>query len=263
MGTTLCIAKKELADILNSKLVLIMLIFYTAIFILSFNNCITFRSDGVGNLFMLFTYSVCYYSTLVAMALGYSSFFSEMDGKAINTLLTKPLYRDTIINGKLINALILSIGLFVFTTVLYIVAILVYYNDPAKIMSLFFSILPLMFLLSVLCVMFFYTLTMLVCILIKDQVLSLFTSCLLWIILFYLINDNWFAGYISYYFHSSELEYLICSFSPVWLVHSLLEQPDILMAATVYGNTDLIKLSLYTCITVIMTYIAFIRRDVN
>ncbi|CAJ36281.1 ABC transporter permease [Methanocella arvoryzae] len=263
MDTTLCIAKKELADILNSKLVLIMLIFYVIVFVFSFNNSVSFRSENIGNLFMLFTYSTCYYSTLVAMSLGYSSFFAEMDGKAINTLLTKPLYRDTIINGKLLNALILSVGLFAFTTVLYILAILIYYNDPVEILSLFFNILPLMFFLSILCIIFFYSLTMMVCILIKDQVLSLFSSCLLWIILFYLINDNWFAGYVSYFFHSSELEYLICSFSPSWLVHSVLEQPDLLMATTVYGNTDLIKLSLYTFITVIITYIAFIRRDIN
>lgn len=263
MDTILCITKKELADIFNSKLVWIMLLFYTTVFIFSLNNSVPFRSEQIGNIFTLFAYSACYYSTLVAMAIGYSSFFAEMDGNAINTLLTKPLYRDTIINGKLINALILSIGLFVFTTVLYILAIVIYFNDPVSVMSLFFDILPLMFFLSVLCVMFFYSLTMLVCILIKDQVLSLFSSCLLWIILFYLINDNWFAGYVSYFFHSPELEYVICSFSPTWLVNSILGQPDLLMAVTVYGNTDLIKLSLYTCIAVIMTYIAFIRRDVN
>ncbi|WP_048198257.1 ABC transporter permease [Methanocella arvoryzae] len=263
MANLLSITKKEITDVVNSKILAIMVAFYIVLFVLSFFTNICNNTNNSNELiFVLFMYSTCYYSTLVAMALGYSSFFSEMDGKAINTLLTKPLYRDTIINGKLLSGVILSTGLFIFTTLLYVTAIGIYFNDPTEVLPVIFNILPLMFVLSLSSTMFFYSLTLLICTALKDQMLSFFTSCLSWIILFYLINDDWFAGYISYYLNSPSVIYTISSFSPFTLVNFALAEPDIIMAITTDGETAILKLLLYTGIMMFVTYTVFLRRDV-
>lgn len=40
--------------------------------------------------------------TIIGIMIGFSTISSEKFGKALNILVTKPLYRDTIINGKII-----------------------------------------------------------------------------------------------------------------------------------------------------------------
>lgn len=265
MGNILNVCRKELRDILSSNLFLIALAFYLFIIIFTLYSNVKSGTDisGISTVLSLFLYSTCYYSTLVAMAMGYSSFFSEIDGNAINTLLTKPVYRDQIINGKFISATILSIGVFAFSTILILLAILIYFVDPTTPILLVFYIIPVLFVLSILCNMFFYSLTMLICIFIKDQILSLFMSFLSWIILFYILENAWFSGYISYYFHDPGLANTISSFSPIALVNSILTSQNIVGEIVTGANLDLIKLVIYTVIIMFMTYSIFIRRDIS
>lgn len=265
MGNLMKICKKELADVLSSNLFLIALGFYLFINIATFYSNVDFRTDisSMSMVLPIYLFSICYYSTLVAMAMGFSSFYSEMDGKAINTLLTKPLYRDQIINGKFISAVVLSVCLFAFSTMLILLAVLIYFVDPVTPILFIFYILPVLFILSILCNMFFYSLTMLVCVLIRDQVLSLFTSFLSWIILFYVLEGDLLSENLSYYFHDPGMYHVISSFSPVTLVFSILSNQDVIGEIVTGANLDLIKLALYTGIIMFATYSVFVRRDIS
>jgi len=277
MSNILMVARKELSDLVNSKLVTVFLIFYLFIFLSSFYDVIRpypdlppvlfqLDNDPIQIIFVQYVYLLCWYGSQMAIILGFISMTRELDGKALNTLLAKPLYRDTIINGKMLGAIAFSILLFVFTTALYIMAILVYFsNSMDKVISFyipqFIGGIPLAFMLSMLCIMLFYSLTLLFCILIKEQSFALFVSILMWFLLFLVIGGCDVAYYIGIFFNSEALDHLIGGFSIYTMLYYILEYMDIGSVLTKYG-IEILKLSLYCFVTIILTYIAFLRRDV-
>lgn len=277
MSNVLTVAKKELSDLVNSKLVTVFLVFYLFIFFSSFYDVIRpypdrppilfqLMNDPIQIIFVNYAYLLCWYGSQMAIILGFISMTRELDGKALNTLLAKPLYRDTIINGKMLGAIAFSILLFVFTTALYILAILVYFsNSMDKVIGVyipqFLGGIPLAFMLSMLTIMFFYSLTILFCVLFKDQSLALFACILAWLTLFLIINGSDVAGYIGAFFNSEALTRFISGFSIYTMLFYILEYMDIVSVVTRYGF-EVLKLGLYCLVTTILAYIAFLRRDV-
>lgn len=160
MSNLKIIAIKEFKDLINSRIVMLILLWYITIVILSINN--TFGQvdpnmdnlDKINNLFIGLVFSLTYYGSLVAIVLGFSSMSAEMDSKAINTILVKPLYRDTIINGKLLGNIGMILGLFLLTTIVYLVSIIIILDYSY--IYIFINKLPLAFILSILCITFFY-----------------------------------------------------------------------------------------------------------
>jgi len=148
--------------------------------------------DPAHSIITLMTYSLCWYGSLVAIVLGFTSISEELDGKALNNLLVKPLYRDTIINGKIIGTLGFALCLFLFTTALYTIFMFIYYgvilNSFSRLIDvyipLFMGGLPLVIVLTLLCFFFFYALSIVYALYFKNQ-----TSRFVW---------EFFHGY--YYF---------------------------------------------------------------
>jgi ABC-2 type transport system permease protein len=273
------IARKELADLINSRLIVLILVWYVIVFGLTVYGdtyelnghpaVISVTEDPVKLLFIHYTYSLCYYGTIVALVLGFSSMAAEMDGKALNTLLVKPLYRDTIINGKYLGVLCFVLCLFAFTTALYIAFMFVYYGLIVNSFNVlvssyipsFVGMIPLAFILSILCIMFFYSLSLVINLLIKEQSFALFSSLLAWIILFTVLNEEGFAGSIGYFLHDNVITDYISYLSPYTMLYFILGNTDI---SSVLANNGLevLKLFLYCVVTIILSYIVFLRRDV-
>ena len=280
MENILLIAKKELYHLFSSKLVILILIWYLLTFIISFysivntpdgaESIISHFENPIDLIFVNFTYSLCYYGTLVGIILGFVSMSIETDGKALNTLLTKPVYRDTIINGKLLGLFIFFICLFMFTISLYIFAMVVFYgvllNSSSLLINsyipLFIERVPLSFVLSFFCITFFFSLSMLFSIISKEQSLSLFLSLFVWVMLFDVLNDFAFAGYLGYFFHSDSLTYDISCLSIYSMLYFILGYTDI-HNVIVHNGFELFKLFIYCFITIIFTYIVFLRRNVE
>lgn len=103
---------------------------------------------------------------------------------------------------------------------------------------------------------------MLIFIIFKDQSLSLFLGFLFWIILFYIIPNELFAGYISYGFRNEALVTIISGLSPYTMLYNILEYSTI-DKAIIYHYYECFKLLIYCIITLIFTYTSFIRRDVS
>jgi len=268
MSNTVAVAKKEFLDLLNSKLILLILAWYLIIFILSFydwtTTIVSFNAvNPINDLFIKYVYTLCYYGTLVTVVLGFTSMSSEITGKALNTLLVKPLYRDTIIRGKMIAAVGFMTCIFLLITFFYVIGILLFIGNPLPGINMFLSGLPLAFMLYLLCVIFYYSVSMLAVIMIKEQSLALFIGLLSWILLFYFIPNDIFAGSISYFFGDSQsVLLLIGGISHYTMLYLILGQMDIQSVLAEHGF-EVLKLSLYCLIGIILVHIAFLRRDVS
>ncbi len=273
------VAEKEFVNLLSSRLVFIIMALYIIEFI-SFIINTTYPFDGMPSrisnvkdpahaISVLLAYSLCWYGSLIAVVLGFTSMSEEFDGKALNTMLVKPLYRDTIINGKILGALGFVLCLFLFTTALYVMFMLVYFgiviNSFQKLIELyipsFISSLPLVLVLSLLCFFFFYALSILYALLFKNQSFSLFMGILSWIFLFLVLGSINVTGYLGFFFHDMALGNMIGGFSTYTILYFILGNFD-LGSALINNGFEFLKLSLYCFIALIGAYIAFIRRDV-
>jgi ABC-2 type transport system permease protein len=290
MSGILVIAKKEFADLVSSRLVILVLAFYVVIFSLSFYNYYgsiditslsasaydrynvpNILSNPAGTFTGTFIMVICYYGSLVAVVLGYSSMSGEADGKALSTLLVKPLYRDTIINGKLFGAFLFLFCIFWATLAFYMCGLFILFGGMIGNHLLeFISMLPLAFILYVLSTMLFFSLSMLACITFKEQSFALFLGFLSWILL-YLMANMAFIGYIVSFFHMDQpTGYFVSGLIPYNILSFI--SGDIIngkgIADTLSKNfsqiaVQIFTLSLYCFVTTVMAYASFIRRDVS
>lgn len=289
MSNILVIARKEFSDLVSSRLVILILAFYVLMFMLSFYNfygsidiaSLSSQSDKynvpdiianpAGTFISMLVMVVCYYGGLAAVALGYSSISSEADGKALSTLLVKPLYRDTIINGKLLGASCFLFCVFWVTTAFYLAGLFLLFGGMISAYFLeFLGMLPLAFILYMLYTMLFFSLSMLICITFKEQSFALFLSFLFWILL-NLMANMMFMGYITSFFNfdqstahfiTSLVPYSILAFISGYIMNGngifdTLSRNFSEIAMQVFA------LSLYCFVATVMAYASFIRRDVS
>lgn len=273
MNNLLIIAKKEFVDLISSRLVILILAFFVLILSLSFyNNYSSYNnySHAVDSstFIGIFTIIICFYGSLAAVVVGFSSMSAEADGKALNTLLVKPLYRDTIINGKVLGAFCLFFCIFWCTAALYLSGLFLFFGSAISAqLPIFIEFLPLTFLLYMLCSIFLFSLSILMCVSFKEQSFALFLGFLSWILLFYVIDNRNVAGYIIDFFNLDQSTSLLVS--GLWPYNLV----SIIMGDTVNGGSVLAVVSdnfmfisilfLYCFVTLVLAYISFIRRDVS
>lgn len=268
MSNVMIIAKKEFLDLLNSKLVLIILAFYMIMILTSFY--IIYNSninDPKGLILMEPGYDVCYFGSLVAVVLGFSSMSIETSGKALNTLLVKPLYRDTIINGKMMGVLVFLSWIFWITAAVYTLAIyLIVGNLISPYIIFYVERLPFIFLLYLLCSMLFYSISVLMTILFKEQSFALFMGLLFWIILVSFMNDVVIVQNIADSLNllsGGQYFSLINTSSPISMIRSILgEDVDSIDAWVFRDVSKIFVLMLYCFVSTILAYVAFLWRDV-
>lgn len=292
-GSTLTIARKEFSNLLYNRVLLIILVW----FLVSIFNCwytITYDNpdpdilplivsiiqrgmDPVSaQIFPDFVLTLCQNGTILAIALGFVSMSEETSGKALNTLLVKPIYRDTIITGKLLGILAFVICVFISTAVIEIFIMSVYFglltNSSLILFGLyipeFISMLPWALFLTLVCVLFISSLSMLMCLLFKEKNFALFMTTLLWIFFYNLVGDY------------SLTMYAISVISKLWIIgnpetiYFMVENLSVSFSVGhIVGNTDFVSaftintintliLLFYCFVTLILTYIVFLRRDV-
>ncbi len=279
MSNTLNVAKKEFRNLMGSKLILIVLVWYVVAsigsFFYTYNNYVYVVShedpsdpyyylhytSPVDRFFKGIVNNFRWLGPILAVVLGFVSMTSEIDGKALGTMLTKPLYRDTIINGKLLGNMAFIIIITLLTTILYVAAILAMTGDLDIAFSLIERI-PLVLLLSLLCMMFMFSLSVLIVLLIKDQSLALFMGFLSYLILFKFIHSSDVAGGIMDYFHSRFLGDLISGISPDKMFYLILGDAD-LTGILENSSFELFKMAMYCVVTLTLAYTVFLRRDIE
>jgi ABC-2 type transport system permease protein len=269
MSKTIIIAKKEFADLVHSRVAYFILALYVVVLLYSFHLFYhSYSVYGFRDVITSFIHGIAYdlygYGGLLAVIMGFSSMYNEMGNKALNTMLVKPVYRDTILNGKLIGSILYMLCIFALVTLLYMSLSFIFFGNVfASIFPVFLSRLPLILLLCCLYYMAFYLISTCLFIYIKNSVLSFLLSFISWILLTQIICTS-FPYYISLLFGSSasEINYMISSLSPDTMMFFIIDgSTDFISTINVY-SVEVGKLVLYPVILLILCYIGFIRRDV-
>jgi ABC-2 type transport system permease protein len=138
------IAKRDLLNLLaNNGVIIVMLVFFILVIITTINildqssaGMIT-DNDFIYLLLGSLTYILTVYGSIIAVLLGFLFMSLDRISHAINTLLVKPVYRDTIINGKLLGSILLIFGIFLLTTLFYISMLFLMFGSRFE--SVFFS----------------------------------------------------------------------------------------------------------------------------
>jgi ABC-2 type transport system permease protein len=205
------------------------------------------------------------YGSIVAVVLGLSSMYEEFGTKAINTLISKPVSRNAVINGKLLAATCIAILVYVLAVVVDILMILIFYGQTfANGFPAYISVLPVFFVQYLLCFMTFYLLTVLMFIVFKNASLSLFIAFMSWMFIFNILPNISFAEYLSLIFGQPQLNNLLCNVSPYSALSNLgLTWATNLMEAINDGISSIILLFVYVVVFLVFCYSAFHRRDIQ
>lgn len=280
MGNILNIAKKEFNELIGNKIVLIILTVFLFLIIKSTYDYYDALAHGqlliedlASGILLSIWYILSSYGSLVCIVIGFSLVSSEKIGSALNTLLTKPLYRDTIINGKLLGALGFIACTFIMAIVLFISALFITIGSPAvSVLPDILSRLFVVFILSLIYAMIFFALSMLIALLVKDQAFALILSVIMLRISDLITNAD-FVGNIYYLLSGSLIIKdsaairFISELSPsgisLVLTSGNFFNPKLsLWSAFSLAEFEILRLVLYMVITITLCYIVFIRRDV-
>ncbi|OPY30564.1 MAG: ABC-2 family transporter protein [Methanocella sp. PtaU1.Bin125] len=281
MGNLLVIVKKEFTDLLNSKLIIIILLAYLVPIFLNiyiFQSRLDQGTISQSDVFELSLgsslFTISYYGGLIAVVIGCSSIASEKHNHALNVLLTKPLQRTTVINGKLL-------GIFSFLFVVLAIAVILYVSSiliisGSAIQAYFFTFIlriPVVLLMSLAYCMVFSSLSILVSTIVRSQMLALTISTFSIVLSQLVITDN-FAGTISLVFQSmfgissDEVCYYIVNLFPPGIIgltgyrglfNPLLSIGDVLNAYAV----NLVTLGAEAVLFTLICYVAFMRKDIE
>ena len=211
--------------------------------------------------------SLTWYSSIVGIIIGCSIISSERAGNAINTLVAKPVYRDTIINGKLLGSLAFLASVMVFVIALNSAGFMIACGSSlAPFLTDYISRIPFIFAFAMVYVTVFLSVSMFMSILIRAQsfamILSFFTvliSDLMYNASFALNLDNLFPGH--------GIGQLCVYLSPAGSLYGIL----MTFFNTSIGATDafiliipdILKFLIYAAIATLLSYILFIRRDIS
>ncbi len=284
MGNTLIIAKKEFQDLVNSKLVLIVLGLFIIIALINLYDAISFDYPGINkNLFIPYSvfeislnsllYILTNFGCFIAIVIGFSCIASERHNNALNVLTTKPLYRDTIINGKIIGVFYFLICIYGVTVLLYTSSFILFHGnilEPAILDYLVRTIL--IFVISVIFSLIYVSISILIALLVKSQALALVLSMMAVVVIDY-FNTIAFAGYIGviasglFGMNPDKIANMVDYLSPSWSIDMILNirafSPS-LSLGDIFSQTHgyLFALALYFIVPTILSYIIFVRKDV-
>lgn len=279
-NNVLIVAKKEFYDLLASRLILTVIAIYLILIILNVNNFYNIFSDPStnvsknvnGNLSLLMLSILINilsgYGAIVGIMIGSNSIASERRGNALNTLLVKPVYRDTVINGKLLGVIgfficVFSIVILFFTSAMFIIC----GNSIAPFIGDYITRLPVILFTSLIFITFFIVLSMLMGILVKNQAFSLLLSFIA-VFLSDMIRTTSFAGNISLLFWMDRyhVEHVIRGLSPHGIITNFKNpflEPSLSMSAAMnYVEPEIFRLIIFLLVVLVLCYIAFMRRDI-
>jgi ABC-2 type transport system permease protein len=272
------IASKEFSDLIRSNImiaalavyiVLLLYSYYTSLNIVNHNFSLpgfTFLSNkSVANAPGDLINVLCGYGGLVAVMLGLSSMYNEVSNRALNTLTVKPVYRDTILNGKLLGAVFFALLLFVFTSLADISLNFIFWGTYfSSMFPGFLGELPLVLICYLLVFMMFYLLTVLMFLLFNKSSLAFFLAFIAWIFIYRVLPSTFSLGLASFFSDTNQMNWIISSLSPYTMLNL------IFVFSTTSGIIDTIqanyaeffKLLLYVGVFLVSCYSVFLRRDV-
>lgn len=162
--------RKEFQDLVNSRMVLVILLGFFAIIVFHIYYSYTMLSDGeISQLLfgsnvglalanLLLSVFVTYFGPIVGVMIGCTSIANERHKNTLNTLLVKPVFRDTIINSKILGSL-LFLALIIGTSIIFYTSCIFILCGSSLSSALFdyLTRLPFIFIISLILISFFFS----------------------------------------------------------------------------------------------------------
>ena len=284
MSNVINIARKEFKDLLSSKMMFVVLFGYAFVILCQIFFIYNILSGGMGNSYLeygnnlgmafanrLFSTLTNSYGPILGIMIGCTSIASERYGNALNTLIVKPLYRDTIINGKLLGSLAFLALVICAIIVFYTSSLLILFGDAfAPTFYDYLSRLPIIFAFSIILIAIFMAISMFMATLIKNQVFAIVMST---IVLYVSVNiENLAKPFSKMMFPVSDMQEmqiysLIINSTPTGYLQHL--KDNIFNISINALDTfqlvlpDLFKFALFLVIACVFSYILFMVRDIS
>lgn len=270
------IARKEFSDLVRSNVIVVVLAVYCVLLLYAYYDSYNVINDTLSQFGVVGPVNnpaispgslvgvLCGYGGLVAVVLGLSSMYYEVSNKALNTLMVKPVYRDTILNGKLLGAVFFALCLFVFTALVNIALNFMFWGEHfSKAFPAFLEQLPLVLISYLLIFMMFYLLTVLMFLLFRRSSLAFFLAFMAWIFLYEVVPSGFAPSLASFFPNSNQMGWVISCLSPKGMLSLIFSGATDTMGAFSANALEFFKLMLYVGVLLVSCYIAFLRRDVT
>jgi ABC-2 type transport system permease protein len=212
-------------------------------------------------------YMLTWCGAIIGIIIGCSTISTERMGNALNILITKPVYRDTIINGKILGSLIFLAAYIFFIMLIFTAGFLVFSgNFIAPYLVDYYSRLPAVFILIILYVGVFLSLSLLVSLLVRSQAMAMVLSVVLVYFSELLLFPN-FPKNLDNIIAGLGLSDILSGISPKSVVN---QAHLIYMHSWNDANTAFFevlpgigKLLLMIVIGMVLSYIVFVKRDIS
>jgi len=275
MTNIMIIAKKEIADLIGNKNIGFILITYFLLIITSAINVYDWAANGslsdsqvLEVMFGWVSNAIMTYGSIIAIMVGFSAISSEKHGSALTTLTSKPLYRDSIINGKLLSCTFFLLLVFGLATTLYSSFLLIICGSSVgPVFVEYLYRLPFVFLMSSLIAFAYMSISFLISIWVKRHGVALLSTVITFMMLKTVIPTVSFAGNVFILTGNAEIYNWIMRLSPDTSFENIvlrgLYNPSIDILQIISGSwLDIVNLLLFVSIMMALCYISFIRRDI-
>ena len=213
---------------------------------------------------------ISYYGgPIIIIIIGSYSIFKEKVSGSLNILTTKPIYRDTIINGKLLGIIYFLMSFIILSMMLYLSALLIFFgNVIGDKLILIIDKLPLTFIVTFLCLTIFLSISILLSVIVKEIGIAILSNLIIWMILMVYVKNILIAGYIGHFIeivlglYVGSVADFISFLSPYSIGDIIIFSSDDIILAIMISKFEFIKLLMYTIIPLLFAYVGFIKRDI-
>ncbi|AFC99643.1 ABC-type transport system involved in multi-copper enzyme maturation, permease component [Methanocella conradii HZ254] len=278
MSNTLNIARKEFADLANNKYLYIVLIIFLINLLMHLVSLYNFYKEGSisdPNFIKACLFDVMYLSSIyggvTALMIGFSSMAGELTSGALNTLIAKPVYRDTVITGKLLGCIAYMLLFFILTAILYVSSEFILCGDviAGQLLGLL-ARLPFIVIIALLYVMMFFLVSVLFRTLIDDNGMALTFSVLFYFVILIIPSSSVIISNIAALLGVDEVYLLGISRiidpkkSMVNISNSGIFDPSFsIISALSLSWLEFAKFIVIVLALLALCYISFLRRDVR
>ncbi|MGA9142110.1 MAG: ABC transporter permease subunit [Methanocella sp.] len=267
------IVKNEFVNLISNRYMYVAIFFFSINAILYVFDAYDYYSPGsawvlsraLSGLFDL----LIVYGGVVALMVGFSSMTDELMGHALNTLLVKPLYRDTVINGKLAGCLCFLACTFVLTGTIFLLLLIAFCGDATiPLLPEMLVRMPLVIFMALLCAAIVFSITVLLRVLIRDNTAALLAAILAYLLIFILLPNGVFVQQVGTLLGvSGQDAQAMMTVTPAWSEFQAgvagLYSLDVSMGQVI-GSLwpEIAKLAVMATIAIVLNYITFVRRDI-
>jgi ABC-2 type transport system permease protein len=285
MGNTLVVAEKEFKDLLSDRIILVVIAAFLLYILVDLSHIRDLLNEGFFNvdpnvnqdnpaanlaqtMLNQITFMLSRYGAILGIAVGFLSISGERHGGALNALVSKPLSRDAIIIGKTIGALGFLVCIFVLASAVLTSGLMILASGTiAPVIGDYMARAPMAVGTALLYTMVFFFLAMLISLLIDNYAFALILSLLAWTVSG-LMATYAFSGYIGTFLGDEKgIGGLIVDLSPDGMIKNISYKAltnfnlDLDVCISNMGP-DVLKLAVIALVLLVLSFIAFRRRDI-